>query len=245
MRIQASLGSIAQSWRRALTCIGQVFSLTSVSKSMDAPHRQIAGIGAEVRASVLAILLLATIGLFDYVTTSEVALGVLYFAPVALAAWKVNRTAALLVAFFATAIWHLVEQFAAPPHSSPWVDVWNAAARAISFVTIALLVSALCEKQKRQLAINDRLTQALAESERAGARIKELQSELQMICSWTNRIRSEGRWMRFEEFLQRNFDLIISHGISEEAAKRINDEITRTLDAAEEDPGPGAPEALT
>lgn len=201
-----------------------------------ASNRQLAWISTEVRFSVLAILLLLAIGAFDYFTTSEVTLGVLYFAPVALAAWKVNRTFALLVALLGTGIWYLVEEFGAHPRSSPWFDVWNAAARAIAFVTIALLVSALCDKEKRQLAINDRLARALEESERAAARVKELQGELQLICSWTNRIRSEGRWMRFEEFLQRNFNLTVSHGMSEEAAQRMNNDIAETLGATEEKP---------
>ena len=53
----------------------------------------------------------------------------------------------------------------------------------------------------------------------SAARIRELQSELQLICSWTNRIRREGRWMRFEEFMQKNFHMKFTHGIFEEAAQ--------------------------
>ena len=192
-----------------------------------------------LRVSALAILLLAGIGVFDHITTFELSLGVLYFLPVALGAWKGNRTIGLLIACLSTGVWYAVETLGGMEYSSPWFSLWNGAARAISFVTIALLVSALCDNVKRQQAINTRLSESIAESQRAAARIKELQGELQLVCSWTNRIQSEGRWMGLEEFMQRNFKLSFTHGISEEAAKRMNDEITATLKEADETSGTG------
>jgi len=172
-----------------------------------------------------AILLVLGVGLLDYVTTAQVALGILYFVAIAFAAWKINRTTALLMATLALGTWAAVDGLSSAAYSSPWIALWNGTARGLSFVLIALLVSALCEQKEKQAAINERLRKSIEETEKSAARIRELQNELQLICSWTNRIRSEGRWMRFEEFMQKNFDMKFTHGISEEAAQKMGDDI--------------------
>jgi PAS domain S-box-containing protein len=174
-----------------------------------------------LRASAAAILLVIAIGTLDYVSTPVVALGILYLLAIALAAWKANRTAGLIVAAFALATWAVVEHLANASDPSPAVFLWNVAARVTSFVLVALLVSALCQQKRRQEAINKRLRASIDAADRSAARLSKLQGELQLICSWTNRIRSEGRWMRFEEFMQRNFEIKFTHGISKEAAERV------------------------
>jgi len=176
-----------------------------------------------------AILLVLGVGLLDYVTTAHVALGILYFVAIAFAAWKINRTTALLIAALALGTWAAVDGLSPTADSSAWLALWNATARGLSFVLIALLVSALCEQKEKQAAINERLRKSIEETEKSAARIRELQNELQLICSWTNRIRSEGRWMRFEEFMQKNFHINFTHGISEEAAQKISDDIAASL----------------
>lgn len=50
-----------------------------------------------------------------------------------------------------------------------------------------------------------------------GRRLQELESFI-TICAWTKRVKYEGRWVPFEEFLEKRFRLKLSHGISEEAA---------------------------
>ena len=176
-------------------------------------------------AIATSMALLAIIGGVDASTGPQLGFGVLYFLPVALAAWGAGRTAGLTVAFAATAVWYVGDLLYGLPYLTPWYGLWNAATRAASFVAIALLVAALRVAAERQQAINERLTEKLAELERSTARTKEIQGQLQLVCSWTNRIRSEGRWMRFEEFLQRNFNMAFSHGISEEAVEKLRREM--------------------
>lgn len=50
-----------------------------------------------------------------------------------------------------------------------------------------------------------------------GRRLQELETFI-TICAWTKRVKYEGRWVPFEEFLEKRFRLKLSHGISEEAA---------------------------
>jgi len=180
----------------------------------------------------LAILLVLGVGLLDYVTKAQIALGILYFVPIAFAAWKITRMTALLMAALALGTWAAVDGLALAAYTSPWVALWNATARGLSFVLIALLVSALCEQKEKQAAINERLRRSIEETEKSAARIRELQNELQLICSWTNRIRSEGKWMRFEEFMQKNFHMKFTHGISEEAIQKMGDDFTTSLPEA-------------
>lgn len=180
-------------------------------------------------AVAASIALLAIIGCIDASTGPQLGFGVLYFLPVALAAWGAGRTTGLAAAFVATAVWYLGDLFYGIPYLTPWYGLWNAATRAASFVGIAWLVAALRGAAERQEAINQRLTEKLKELERSTARTKEVQGQLQLVCSWTNRIQSEGRWMRFEEFLQRNFNMAFSHGISEEALEKMKREMEGTL----------------
>ena len=194
---------------------------------------------SEVRSTLLATLLLAAVGIFDYGTTPQLALGILYLVPIAFASWKADRITGLLMAAVATVIWFTLDLVDGVQYSSPWVPLWNAAARAVSFVAIVLLVSTLCERQKQQMAVNGQLQKTIDEADRAAARVKELQGELQLICSWTNRIRSEGRWMRFEEFMQRNFQMNFTHGVSEEAVQRINAQLAELKESTAATAGDG------
>lgn len=43
------------------------------------------------------------------------------------------------------------------------------------------------------------------------------------ICAWTRRIRWQGRWITFEEFLAERFDLRWTHGICDEEAEKLCD----------------------
>ena len=180
-------------------------------------------------AIAASIALLTIIGCIDAWTGPQLGFGVLYFIPVALAAWGAGRTAGLALALLATGVWYGVDLFYGLQYPTPWYGLWNGATRAVSFVAIALLVSALRAALERQAAINQRLQENLEELERSAARIKEIQSKLQLVCSWTNRIRSEGRWMRFEEFLQRNFKMAFTHGISEEAVEEMKRDMEQTF----------------
>ena len=48
------------------------------------------------------------------------------------------------------------------------------------------------------------------------------------ICAWTQRVQWEGRWISFEEYLAKRFNLHVTHGISEEAARELGQQIANT-----------------
>lgn len=45
------------------------------------------------------------------------------------------------------------------------------------------------------------------------------------VCAWTRRVQWEGRWMSFEEYLAARFDLRCTHGICEEAAEKVRQQV--------------------
>ncbi len=48
------------------------------------------------------------------------------------------------------------------------------------------------------------------------------------VCAWTQRVQWEGRWISFEEYLERRFNIQCTHGISDEAAQKLGRQIAET-----------------
>lgn len=51
-------------------------------------------------------------------------------------------------------------------------------------------------------------------------RLHELETMI-TVCAWTHRVKYQGAWVSFEEYLRSRFNLRFTHGISEEAAKKL------------------------
>jgi CHASE3 domain sensor protein len=62
-------------------------------------------------------------------------------------------------------------------------------------------------------------------------RMRELEG-LITVCAWTRRVKWQGHWISFEEYLAKRFNLYCTHGISEEAAERMRREAEATPVAA-------------
>lgn len=55
-------------------------------------------------------------------------------------------------------------------------------------------------------------------------RIGRLQN-LVKVCAWTKRIEYNGRWLRFEEYLEQRFGVRTTHGMSEDAVEKMKAEL--------------------
>ncbi len=51
-------------------------------------------------------------------------------------------------------------------------------------------------------------------------RVRELET-LITVCAWTNRVKYEGEWISFERYLHKRFNLRFTHGMSEEATRKL------------------------
>ena len=59
------------------------------------------------------------------------------------------------------------------------------------------------------------------------------------ICAWTGRVKFEGEWISLENYLQRRFGVSVSHGLSNEAATKMIEEI-RQLKPRPDSPKPAS-----
>jgi CHASE3 domain sensor protein len=57
------------------------------------------------------------------------------------------------------------------------------------------------------------------------------------VCAWTGQVQFEGKWIRLEDYLQRRFGVSVSHGLSNEAAAKMIQEIQQ-VKAGTDSPGP-------
>ena len=55
-------------------------------------------------------------------------------------------------------------------------------------------------------------------------RLEKLQ-EFVTVCAWTGRVRFEGQWVRLDEYLKQQFNISVSHSLSQEAAEKMRVEI--------------------
>jgi CHASE3 domain sensor protein len=68
-------------------------------------------------------------------------------------------------------------------------------------------------------------------------RLERLQ-EFVTVCAWTGRVRFEGQWLRLDEYLKRQFNLSVSHSLSQEAAEKMRIEIENLNQADDRLPRP-------
>ena len=167
-------------------------------------------------AVVTGVVLLPLLASLDLLTGYEINFFVFYFLPIALLTWYGCRGAGIAMAIGCAVVWYWVDLRSNRTYSAPTIGLWNAGLRLTAFLLIGLLLSKLRANQEQQVQLNAKLHGTIAELEKTLEHVQRLQGELQVVCAWTNRIRHEGKWMRFEEFLKSNLQLKFSHGISDE-----------------------------
>ncbi len=52
-----------------------------------------------------------------------------------------------------------------------------------------------------------------------------LSEDLVTLCAWSNTVKHEGEWMTFENYLERRFGVMTTHGISPKAMEKLDAEI--------------------
>jgi K+-sensing histidine kinase KdpD len=154
---------------------------------------------------VACIIVSLSIDWLDYVTGEEYELFILYYIPVAIIAWQINRTAGLLMAIFCTATW-FQSDFLAHPHYSLFIGSWDTAMRMVSFVALAWTLSQVRTELTREKKLNTELADAMAQ-------IKTLSGILPM-CSFCRKIRDDkNQWVPLESYISKHSDAQVSHGL--------------------------------
>ena len=167
----------------------------------------------------------AVVGVVDYGTGYELHLDVFYFIPVSICAWYLSRTEVVVSAFVGSLTWGYADIRAGHHYTNQAYWYWNILVNFTSLLILGLVLKSLRDHQKKQAHARRDLEQALADLLQSAAEVQKLQGQLQVVCAWTKRLRVDGRWLTFDEFLQEHLHVKLSHGISPEALDELFKEI--------------------
>jgi len=190
--------------------------------------RSVGPVSARSRALILlaSILSLALVSYLDYATGNDLLFFVFYFVPVALCGWFLGLPSTLGLSALSGFGWFAVDRLSGHYYPHEFIGYWNSVICFVAFAAMGLLLHYLPRTQLRQQQAQEELSRALEDLRRSTEEIRSLQSELQVVCAWTKRIRINGQWIPLEKFLSDKLHLSISHSISPEALERL----TKTLD---------------
>jgi hypothetical protein len=175
-------------------------------------------------AALIAALLLV-IGWLDLVTGYDLQFFIFYFLPVALAAWRLGRTAGLLTAGLCMAIWLFADVHSGHVYSDPVFAYWNGGIRLAAFLTVAVTLAKLRVTLRAERALRTEVESALGE-------IKQLRGLLP-ICSACKRIRDDkGTWVPVEQYVRARTEAEFTHGICPQCLTALYPEIAARLKSA-------------
>jgi len=168
--------------------------------------------GVKSRAKVILASLasLALVSWIDWATGYEPSFLVLYFVPVATCAWYLGQSATLIMSFLCGLAWVVVDWLSGHHYTHEYLRYWNGFTGFLAFGIMGLALNGL-RRSLRELA------QALEDVKRSNEEVTKLQSQLQVVCAWTKRIKIDGKWVPLDEFLAKKLNVRITHGISPEA----------------------------
>ena len=175
------------------------------------------------RISIYGITLLILVAVADFYTGSNISLFGFYLMPLSLFAWFLGIRAGCLMAAATILLWCGVDAAFALKEGNQPLEMFllNILLRFVPALGAVCVIASLRKSQAEQALLNEKLTATVSNLEASLATIQQMQSEMHYICAWTHRVKSEGKWIPFEEFLSRNLHLNLSHGISEEGAALI------------------------
>src|SRR5437868_15460599 len=152
---------------------------TSAWKQSFAPiHRALELLAriSQTAATVLAIVLVAVIACFDYVT-GDFSLALFYLVPVVLATWYACRVTGWFIGALSAAAWLLGDPALSHAYGHPLMPYWNAAMLALVYGVVAHLLSML---HRLQTELQERVEQRTASLAEVHHRVK---NNLQIISS--------------------------------------------------------------
>lgn len=93
---------------------------------------------------------LVVIALFDYLSSPQLSLSIVYLVPIGLATWYLGLRAGVVTACAAGGAWLAADILTNPFYESPLLPFWNAAVRLGTFLIVAYALASLNEWRRRQ-----------------------------------------------------------------------------------------------
>jgi two-component sensor histidine kinase len=140
------------------------FGTSAWEQSLAPIHRALELLGriSPTAAMVLAVVLVAVIGWFDYVT-GDFSLALFYLVPVVLATWNAGRVSGWFIGVLSAAGWLVGDSALSHAYVHPLMPYWNAAMLALIYGVVAHLLSTLHRLQAELQKRVERRTAWLAE----------------------------------------------------------------------------------
>lgn len=179
------------------------------------PHRT-------VPVSLVILLLMIYV---DYATGHEFMFSAAYLLPVALCAWHLGSWSVWLMALaggLATGVMGAVEGHV---YSHFMFHYWSSFSCFLILLITGLLLHRIKLTLRERSKMNDDLRQAFEDLKASTEEIRKLQEGLQVVCAWTKQIKVDDQWMAPDEFLINKLHLHLTHGMSPDACRGIQQEL--------------------
>lgn len=118
------------------------------------------------------LVLVAIIGVLDYVTGVEIASSIFYLVPILLVGWFVGKKEGIFISIASSLVWLVADLTGRNSYSHPAVPYWNSAVRFGFFTIVVLMLAALKSRYLNELQLNAELQHTLK-------RLKQTQEELE------------------------------------------------------------------
>lgn len=181
-----------------------------------------------VKIFLTSLLTLATVSYVDYTTGYELLFFVFYFIPVGLCGWYIGWLATFGMALLSGIAWFFVDIASEHYYPHEAFRYWNGFICFLAFAIIGFVLHRLRQSREKERQARRELEQSLAALHESTSEIRKLQSQLQVVCAWTHRIRLEGKWVTLDEFLTSKLNVPVSHGISPEAFAEIKNQLDKS-----------------
>jgi K+-sensing histidine kinase KdpD len=168
-------------------------------------------------AFAASVASLAVVTYVDYATGFEIRVYAFYFIPICLCAWYLGRASVLCFSVLGAVCWFFADLFSGHVYSSEAYRYWNGFISFVPFAVVGLVLNRLKTSLEAERRAHEELSRSTQE-------IRDLQNQLQVVCSWTKRIEVDGKWVPIDEFLENQLHLKLTHGISPEASRRFREQ---------------------
>jgi two-component sensor histidine kinase len=140
------------------------FGTSAWEQSLAPIHRTLEPLGrmSHTAATILAVVLVAVIGWFDYIT-GDFSLALFYLMPVVLATWYAGRVSGWFIGVLSAAAWLVGDPALSHSYGHPLMPYWNAGMLALIYGIVAHLLAMLHQLQAELQERVERRTASLAE----------------------------------------------------------------------------------
>ena len=174
---------------------------------------------------IFAVSSLLLMAYLDHITGNEVVFSAAYLVPVAICGWHLSRTSVLLMSVAGGVVTWVVDWVGGHSYSHFLIHYWNSFACTLISGIVGLVLHRLRRILADRESKNEELRRALEALERSTEEVRKLQSGLQVVCAWTQRIQVGDEWMTPDEFLTKRLNLKLTHGISPEGIRKFEEGI--------------------